>query len=350
LRDGRIRKLPGNPFEILTTKSVSFSGKLRFLREIFYVPKKKSRDESVYEFFERHFGSEVADYFADPFVTGIYAGDAKKLSIKDAFPSMHEAEKKSSSLIRHLIQKRKSSRASPKTFQLEGGLETLFKNCDRILGKGRVHLSEPVTNIKRSSSGYNVQTEKKTYYAENVYLSSPAYIAAEILRASFPDLSKALNKIEYAPVISAHVKISKIEKMQFNGYGILIPSSEKRNILGVLWNSSTFPTQFQDKEHHYMTVFVGGVLNRAMMDLSEAKLKESIADELINLFNLKSKPELLHIRRHERAIPQFNLGYGEILKSIHLELEKYSGLQLAGNYMGGLSIAKTVTQAMNLVG
>ena len=95
LKHGRLVRLPAAPPELLTTGALSFRGKLRFLREFFLPPGKPDGRESVDAFFTRHFGAEVARYFADPFVSGIFAGDPRRLSLADAFPKMAAAEAQS---------------------------------------------------------------------------------------------------------------------------------------------------------------------------------------------------------------------------------------------------------------
>lgn len=349
IRKGKIVRLPVKPQEILTTKALSFPGRLRFLRETVYVSKKKSEDESIRDFFARHFGSEVADYFADPFVSGVYAGDASKLSLKESFPLMAEAESRSSSLIRYLISQRKTEKVAPQSYQLKHGLESIFHQAAKKIGKKKIRLQESVKKIIPEGGGVKVISEKREYNAENAYLTSPAYISAEILKKHFPDLSEVLSSIDYAPVISAHLRVPKNEKYPFDGFGILLPSVEKRRILGVLWNSSTFPSLFPDKSHHYITVFAGGAKNRDIVQENELIIQEVICKEVQALFKLKVFPEFLRMRRHPQAIPQYGLGYGKILEAIRSELSKYTHLKLAGNYIGGISMPNTVASAMRVI-
>lgn len=346
LRNGKRVELPSKPQAILTTRALSPIGRLRFLREALYVRKAPLGEESVWAFFARHFGHEVADYFADPFVSGIYAGDPKQISLVAAFPTMAEAEKKERSLIRYLVKGRKMEKTTPKTYQLKNGLESIFEKALNILGPETCHLSEPVLSFKKNGHSFEVVTEQGTYHADSVTCATPAYQTAAIVKKEMSHLASFLEQIDYAPVVTVHLKVCRKESFDFKGYGILIPSSEKRPILGCLWNSETFPSLFQDKQNHYLTVFLGGALNPAVTRRSEDEIKKIVKGEAFSLFNLKEAPEILAVRCHERAIPQFNLGYGNILAGIEAELQKSPGLRLVGNYISGISLAKTVAGAM----
>src|SRR3989338_7566480 len=147
LKEGRLARLPGKPQEMLTTQALSLGGRLRFFLEPFYVPKRKKEEESIQDFFVRHFGREVADCFADPFVSGIYAGDASQLSLAEAMPTMAAAEAQCNSLIRYLISQRKTAKASPESYELKRGLESLFHRAAERIGKERLHLSEETMEI-----------------------------------------------------------------------------------------------------------------------------------------------------------------------------------------------------------
>lgn len=348
LKNGTIVRLPKGPQELLTTKSLSLKGRLRFLLEFFYVPKRKVEEESVQEFFARHFGREVADNFADPFVSGIYAGDATKLSLKEAFPTMAEAEASSKSLIRYLIKQRKTTKATPKTYQLSHGLQSIFHRALEMIGSGKIHFSEKVIEIDPKGKTTRILTERGEYETAHLYLTAPACVTTKCFERTNPEISKALGSIQYAPVVTVHVRVSKQEAYPFDGFGILIPSSERRRILGVLWNSSTFPSLFPDKQNHYLTVFVGGAHRAELVHEDESVIKKIVSDEVKDLFALKSDPSIIGVRCYEKAIPQFVMGYGKILESLQRSQEHHSSLKFAGNYMSGISIPKTVAYALKV--
>jgi len=349
LKEGRIVRLQTAPPELITSGALSPWGRIRFLWEAVHVASSSKEEESVWGFFARHFGREAAEFLADPFVSGVYAGDARRLSFREAFPSMAEAEARSSSLIRHLFRNRRSGRVAPKTYQLKGGLGTLVERASGLLGEERFHRGEAVREIVSERGSLTAVTERDRYLAETIYLTSPAPAAAKILERHFGALSRELLRIEYAPLVSIHLRVSRREKYPFDGFGLLIPSCEQKKILGVLWHSSIFPDLFPDKGHHYLGIYAGGVRHPEVVEDSEERLRDLVLKEVQRFFSLRVTPEFLHLRRHRQAIPQYQLGYGVILQRIREELSRFPSLRLAGNYLEGVSLSKTAAQAMSVV-
>ena len=58
---------------------------------------------SLAKFVKRRLGQEFLDYAIDPFVSGIYAGDPSKLSLKQAFNKLYKLEQNYRSLIKGQI-------------------------------------------------------------------------------------------------------------------------------------------------------------------------------------------------------------------------------------------------------
>ncbi|HEY7696839.1 MAG TPA: protoporphyrinogen oxidase, partial [Vicinamibacteria bacterium] len=97
---GKPREVKTNPFGFAAAGILSFSGLLRVAREPFVPGRHDEGDESVWDFAARRLGPEFADRLIHPMVLGIFAGDAKRLSLPSSFPIMAELEREHGSLIR----------------------------------------------------------------------------------------------------------------------------------------------------------------------------------------------------------------------------------------------------------
>lgn len=86
-----LRQIPKTLFEIPFRKLTK--GWIKAFWKDLTSPISKDDDESIHAFFSRRFGKEWTDHLIDPFVQGIFAGDAEKLSIKSCFPLFHQWSK-----------------------------------------------------------------------------------------------------------------------------------------------------------------------------------------------------------------------------------------------------------------
>ena len=62
----------------------------------------------------RKFGDELLDRLVAPFVSGIYAGDPERLSLRAAFPSLHDFEMKYGSVLRGAMKSRPAKGRAPR--------------------------------------------------------------------------------------------------------------------------------------------------------------------------------------------------------------------------------------------
>lgn len=86
LRHGKMQKVPMSPQGILTSSLLSAGSRWKVVSEPLHRTRPPSEEESVAAFVRRKFGHEILEYLVSPFVSGVYAGDPEKLSLRAAFP------------------------------------------------------------------------------------------------------------------------------------------------------------------------------------------------------------------------------------------------------------------------
>ncbi|KAK0038700.1 protoporphyrinogen oxidase [Biomphalaria pfeifferi] len=191
-----------------------------------FVRTKSPENESVAEFVTRRIGAEFLNKAIDPFVSGVYAGDPTNLSMRSAFPKLYEMERDFGSLIMGTIRRKveKPDPNFPRTFSFKGGLKTLIEAMANELGDA-VKRGVSVENIEQNENGkYIVNGEK----FDAVVISTPAFIAADLIKSRDENLAKILAEVNYpqVAVVVFGVKTENIKK-QLDGFGFLIPSKEK---------------------------------------------------------------------------------------------------------------------------
>ena len=79
--------------------------------------------------------------------------------------------------------------------------------------------------------------------------------------------------------------------------------------------------------------------------MPDSDLIKIVSSELKDIMKIEGEPEFIHISRWERAIPQYNMGYGEVLKAFDEFESQNPGIYLCANYRGGISVADCVMSA-----
>ncbi len=350
LREGKLKSLPMSILKMATSDYFSLKARLRLLKEPF-VRTKSKENESVAEFFERRLGREIVERAADPFIAGIYAGNPESLSVKSAFARLYELEERYGSLlIGSLLSKtEKADKSFPRTFSFKNGVQTLIDKLTENLGES-IQINTKVKQIEKTSDGkWIVETSSGEDVFDSLIISTPAEASANLIEKIDTKLSEKLKSIYYPPVAMVYFGVKKENlKQNLDGFGFLIPSSEKRRILGTIWNSAVFENR-SPEGFHLLTNFVGGARNAELFEKSDEELFEIVYAELKDILGLRQKPGFSHIKRWQKAIPQYILGYEQNVKSIEDFENKFQNIYFCSNFYKGISVGDCVKNAYKTV-
>lgn len=351
LRDGMLHPLPMSPAAFLGSRLWSAAGKLRLLKEPFVG--RAEKEETIAEFVQRRLGREFLDYAINPFVAGVYAGNPEQLSVRAAFPKLYALEEKYGGLIKGMIKGAKERRQRAETakdrarmFSFVDGMGTFPQAIARMLGDA-VQTNTRVVGIERSdSSSWTVlfasQGRTDAVQAAAVIIATPAAHAAQMVARIAPSLAEKLSAIYYPPVAEVflgfrHEQIPRA----LDGFGFLIPAREQRNILGTIWSSAIFPNR-SPEGHAALTTFVGGSRQPEMCRLSDEDLIRIVTEELHAIMGVVGQPVFSKVLRWEKAIPQYNLGYLDIMSEVERCEAEVPGLFFCSNFRGGIAVGDCV--------
>src|SRR5580693_2963608 len=113
LLHGHLRKIPMSPQALLASTLLNPISRWKIATEPFKKSRPPTEEESVAAFVRRKFGHEILEYLVAPFVSGVYAGDPEKLSLKAAFPTLDEWERQYGSVLRGAMKSRPKPRKGP---------------------------------------------------------------------------------------------------------------------------------------------------------------------------------------------------------------------------------------------
>lgn len=349
--NGALHSAPMSPPALLKTPLLSGRTKRRILTE----PLRKSRppvgDESVSAFARRKFGNDLLDNLLGPLVSGVYAGDPERLSFRSAFPSAHQWELEHGTVIRGAMKSRpEKGKPRPALTSFGGGLQTLMHSLAAALA-GRIETDVEVCGLRRiAGSEFAVHARDregnlKESEVATVVLAAPSYVSARLLGEVSPAAAEALRRIEYAPVAVVNLGYRREQVAHpLEGFGFLAPRTQGLRILGTIWNSSLFPGRAPQRMVS-LTSFLGGATDPAVLDLSDDAIAQIAAAENARVLGITGAPVVHRLNRFTCAIPQYNLGHGDILARLRSELTSLPGLFLAGNFLHGPSIATCVETA-----
>jgi len=343
---------PGPP-GLLTTPLLSSRTKLRLLSEPFRRSQPPASDESVAAFVRRRFGQEALENLVAPFVSGVYAGDPEKLSLRSAFPALYEWEKRYGSIIRGLLKSGRPKQKQPATLcSFTGGVEMLARALRDQL-RDRIQTNTAVETIRRSKSNGSPQFEiharinekTATITSDVVVMATPADAAAKILSGASPQLQKLLNRIEYAAVMVLGQGYRREQvRRQLDGFGFLVPRKEGLRLLGTVWSSSLFPGRAPEGMV-LLATFAGGTMDSRLLELGDEEVARTVEQELGQVLGIGGDPVTRVLWRHRRALPQYNLGHAEVVAALEEEAARLPGLFFTGNYFEGPSVPACIERA-----
>jgi oxygen-dependent protoporphyrinogen oxidase len=350
---GRLIPAPLAPPSLLTTPLLGPRTKWRLSTEMFRRTNPPSTDESIAAFVRRKFGDELLDRLVAPFVSGIYAGDPERLSLRASFPKLHEFEARYGSVLRGAMKSRPAKGAPrPGLCTFREGMETLPRALGARLGDALLSEAKVVGARRGKANGkssFEVDVirngHRETLLASAIIMAAPVDAASEILKGVSDKVAAPFSRIEYAPVavVGAGYRRDQVRHAG-NGFGFLVPRGEGLRVLGTVWNSSLFPGRAPENMACF-TSFAGGATDPALCGMSDDQIGEIICGEVGSILGITGPPATRLVYRYARALPQYNLGHSETVSALGAAASSVPGLFLTGNYLSGPSIGSCIEQA-----
>jgi oxygen-dependent protoporphyrinogen oxidase len=358
VRGGQLHAAPTSPLGFLRTRLFSWPAKLKLAGEPWRARADAAAEESVADFVVRRLGREFLDYAVNPFVGGVYAGDPARLSVRHAFPKLHQIEQQHGSLIRGALARRNTS-GGPKgrIFSFPEGLGEITDTLRDAL-RGSVRMDTAVQALRRESDGtwrvaFAHAGTVATEAFDAIVCALPADALAALVVEGEVDAAVTrslgeLRQIEHPAVVSVFFGYRRAEVAHpLDGFGALVPAVERAAILGTLFSSTLFPGRAPEG-HVALTTFVGGVRNPEIAALADEALIDTVQRELQRLLGVQAPPCFVHLQRWRRAIPQYTLGYQRFKDAILSAERAAPGLFIGGNARDGIALSNCIASGTRL--
>lgn len=353
VKNGRVVALPQSPLGGVTTPLYTPLEKLRLLKEPF-VAKSARDDESVTDFVTRRMGAAFLEYGISALVSGIFAGDPDRLSLRHGFPKVWNLEQRYGSLIGGAVKLKKERKRTgeiPFKSRMISFQEGLGELVDALTHQDGLHVSvgTQVEHIERSSEGgWETQIGGARHQSRRLVLATPL---SSLPRLPWEDAVKerlaTIPQIDHPPLSTLVLGFDRAQVGHpLDGFGVLFPRKEKRFCLGCIFSTTLFPGRAPEGKVSLMC-FIGGVQQPDNGQLPTADLVNAVVEDLRPLLGLQGQPEFHSHTFWPKAIPQYNVGHSAFLSALEAVEGALPGLHILGNFRGGPGLNDCLQSALN---
>lgn len=330
--EGLFLMIPTSPLPFMKTDLISWPGKFAAISDLFSQP--ETDDITVSEFIEKRFGSEILQRIAEPMLAGIYGAGVSRLSLKSALPQLWEMQKKGS-LVRQLLGRRSSNSQESLFTTLAGGTESLTKR-----------LVEQTPSVRWKTSTQVDAIEKKDH---RWWIQGDGYDALLLASSRFPRIDSA-NGDRIGEILSgirrnsAVVVVFGFEKLWREGFGWLVPATERRTVLACTYLTNKFSGR-SPENRFLVRLFIGGEKAAAWIERSDDEIFDEARLELNRIAGIHDVPVFSRVYRWRNAMPEYQVGHQErIAEAERLALLEQS-LFLTGNLWSGVGMPDCIRHA-----
>lgn len=309
-RGARLYRVPFSARAFFASDVVSAAAKLRLALEPFTAG--ADPRERVSEYFTRKVGRELYETLVAPLYGGLYGSDPADMRVGLSLIHVLREFGVRRSLILPLL--RRGGRVKPPpacTFR--SGMQALPAAVAGSLGE-RLRLNAPVRALHRAGAGWRVELDDGALAARAVVLTTPAPVAARLLKDAAPAASKAVGSLRYNPLAVVHLDADT----RLRGLGFQVAFTEPALALrGVTFNDSLFGRQ------NLYTAYLGGARHAEVVEMSEDALAARAVAEFRVCTGYDARP--LSVRRER--MPAWDVTW-EAVEGLTLP----AGLHLAANW------------------
>jgi oxygen-dependent protoporphyrinogen oxidase len=230
---------------------------------------------------------------------------------------------------------------------LRGGMQELVDALAARLIPAWVRIGTPVSGLEKVADGWIVESGEAKERYDTVIVASPAWAAAVLLGPVDALLGEELGAIPYSSSITMNLVYDETQLGRLpDGFGFLVPASEKRSMLACTFVHRKFLGRTPPGKA-VLRAFLGGARNEALLAEPDAALVATVRRELSEILGGKvlpadAEPEYAQVSRWRRAMAQYAVGHEERRRRIAERAAGLHGLRLAGNAYDGIGIPDCV--------
>ncbi|MDV2686295.1 protoporphyrinogen oxidase [Alkalihalophilus lindianensis] len=350
---GAVMGIPTELKPFATTNLFSPLGKLRALGD-FFIPPVVGRDEdiSLGHFFRKRLGNEVVDDLIEPLLSGIYAGNLDKLSLKATFPQFQQLEAKHGSLIKGLQATRGSqTQAKDANGKKKGmfltfrrGLQSFVEAIEAKLDTGSIHKGVSITSIQKVADAYRVtfDTGKVETYNQ-VIITTPPHITAGLLRSY--DFFSYFKEMQASTVATVALGFEQSAVSNpYEGTGFVVSKKSSFDITACTWTHKKW-RHSTPSGHALLRSYVGRAGDSAIVYQSDEEIVAAVMKDLKTIMDISGEPLFYEVTRWKKSMPQYEVGHTFKIAKMREDVARHlPGIHIAGAGLDGVGLPDCIDQ------
>jgi protoporphyrinogen/coproporphyrinogen III oxidase len=301
-------------------------------------------DESVAEFVRRHFGEEVVEKIGTPLLSGVFGGDATKLSVRAVMAPFVAMEREHGSLIAALQLRAVTAKTLPVFSTLRSGLGTLMDRMIAAIPEDWVRLAAEVQFVSYGEEGWLVGTARGVERFDAVMMAAPVDVARCLLG---PVDERAAQLMEMQASSAVVVGFGFADAAKFAvppGFGFLVPPESDSLLLACTFVDQKFDDRVPEGGR-LVRAFFGGRAAERLMRCGNDETAAVARLELARILGPLPEPQMTVVRRWPRSLPQYGVGHLERMKELEERVHGLDGLWLLGNGYRGVGLPDLIRDA-----
>jgi oxygen-dependent protoporphyrinogen oxidase len=294
-------------------------------------------DESVAEFVRRHFGEEVVEKIGTPLLSGVFGGDATKLSVRAVMAPFVAMEREHGSLVAALQSRIGAAKSTSVFTTLRSGMGTLMDRMIAAIPEDWVRLAAEVRFVSYGDEGWLVGTARAVERFDAVMMAAPADVARSLLE---PIDERAAQLMEMEASSAVVVGFGFADAGRFAvppGFGFLVPPGSDNLLLACTFVDQKFDYRVP-QGGRLVRAFFGGKAAERMMRCGNDETAAVARLELAQILGPLPEPQMTVVRRWPRSLPQYGVGHLERMKELDERVHALDGLWLLGNGYRGVGV------------
>lgn len=315
---GSIMGIPTDLKPFMSTRLISFKGKMRAAKDLITKPVEMDGDISVGDFFRKRLGDEVLENLIEPLMGGIYGTDIDQLSLMSTFPNFKEREEQYGSLIKGMRYEKQLRQSQKKLYpgaskgqfkQFRHGLTSFIEALtEAVLSQGtKIEYRTKVEDIIGFQRGYNVVYHGEKHFYDGVLVTVPYQNFIHWFSEDPAlDYFKTMDSTSVATVVLAFDE--KNVENTYDGTGFVIARTSNTRITACTWTSKKWPFT-TPKGKVLLRAYVGKPGDPILETMNDEEIVSTVRKDLGQMMHIKGDPEFTIVHRMPKSMPQYHVGH-----------------------------------------